>query len=167
MSHVNELFHMWVSHVSCTDRQSWAPWISHMRKLCDTWISHVTYAWGMTNARESCHIWMSHATCKWVMFHTQAFANKSWYTWTSHVLYTGRQTECPTAQCAHVQGASAASRGRVGWYVCCSVLQRTAVCCSVMQCVVVCCNVLQCGPVWSSMLQCIEVCCSMLQCVHA
>jgi len=60
-------------------------------------------------------------------------------------------------QCVHAQGASAATRGRVNWYVCCSVLQCTAVCYSVLQCVVVCGSVLQCV-----VLQYVTVCYSVL-----
>jgi len=33
-----------------------------MNELCHIWMSHVTYEWVMSHMNESCHIWMSHVS---------------------------------------------------------------------------------------------------------
>jgi len=40
------------------------PWETHMNVLWHTWMSHVKYEWVMSHMNESCHIWMSHVTCE-------------------------------------------------------------------------------------------------------
>ena len=85
--HMNESFHIWVSHVT---HEGAIPWIiaylrishvaykwvmSHMNESCHIWMSHVTYEWVMSHMNESCHIWMSHVTYEWIMSHMKARFN--------------------------------------------------------------------------------------------
>ena len=78
MVHMNESWHIWMSHVThiCRWDNAWR-WMSHVARVtclthdesCLTyewvchhiWISHVSYEWVMSRMNESCHIWMSHA----------------------------------------------------------------------------------------------------------
>ena len=92
-------------------------------------------------------------------------------------------------QCRLLARSLKAFPRQCNYWMCCSVLQCTAMCCSVLQCVAVnylqgvvlqctTCkesqgipvsmqesNVLQCAAVCCSVLQCVAVCCSALQCV--
>jgi len=77
MSHMKELWHIWISHV---------PYAG----VCHIWMSHVTYAGVISNIDESCPICRSHVTYGWVTSHMHQSCpisrNHVTYRWvTSHI----------------------------------------------------------------------------------
>jgi len=99
MSHVNESYLIWLSHVpcewvmsyvkeSCPIWRSHVPYeciMSHMIESCPIWMGHVPYEWVMCHMNESCPIWMGHVPYEWVMSHM----NESCAIWMGHVPYKG------------------------------------------------------------------------------
>jgi len=101
MSHVDEIFHVWM----CPITYWWV--VANMNESCHMWItseyvlscvSHVIYEWprislvmcvnvswhiGMSCIDGSCNIFIRHITCSWGI----SRVNKSCYMWIRHVTY--------------------------------------------------------------------------------
>jgi len=97
MLHGNELFDIWMSHIT----YEWV--MSHMDESCHIWMSYVTCEFGMLRRNESCHIWMSHVTYEWVMSHlNESYHTYEWvvsHIWMSHVTSIAHRN--PTHSWAH------------------------------------------------------------------
>ena len=159
MSHMNESWHIWMSHVT----YEWV--MSHIYESIHIWMSHVTYAVWMIHVQavkshdrsrhlqqhmdESCHIWMSHITYKRVMSHM----NESCHIWMSHVAYERFMSHTCTS---HVQAVTSQDRFRH--------LQQAAFTAPRSLRVAVCCSVLQCVASFHSVYQRVTACCSVVHC---
>jgi len=59
--------------------------MSHINESWHIWMSHGTHKWIMAHMNESWHKYMSHGKYEWVMAHM----NESWHIWVNHGTYEG------------------------------------------------------------------------------